>query len=93
MLAEMNKIYVAKSKDIDDDQYKINFMNELIDVVHQTAESDLRPEKAKDILIGPFFSRNLFYYFCICVLFNKKLYVVCTFYICICLVKTLYQNK
>ncbi len=46
----MNKIYVAKSKDHGDDQWKINFMNELIDVVHQTAESGLIPKEAKDIL-------------------------------------------
>ncbi len=26
------------------DQWKINFMNELIDVVHQTAESGLSPK-------------------------------------------------
>ncbi len=40
----MNKIYVAKSKDLGNDQLKINFMNELIDVVHQTAESGLSPK-------------------------------------------------
>ncbi len=34
MLIQMNKIYVAKSKDLCDDQWKINFMDELIDVVH-----------------------------------------------------------
>ncbi len=38
MLTQMNKSYVAKSEDLDNDQGKINFMNELIDVVHQTAE-------------------------------------------------------
>ncbi len=38
------------------------------------------------------FSRNLFYYFCISILFNLKLYVVCTFYtiLCTCIFKTLY---
>ncbi len=35
----MNKIYVAKSKDFGNDQWKINFMNELIEVIHQTAEN------------------------------------------------------
>ncbi len=39
MLTQMNKIYVEKSKEHGNDQWKINFMNELIDVVHQTAES------------------------------------------------------
>ncbi len=37
MLTKMNKIYVAKSKDLGNDQWKIDFMNELIDVVNQTA--------------------------------------------------------
>ncbi len=41
MLTEMNKIYIAKSKDLGDDQWKINFTNELIDVVHKTAECGL----------------------------------------------------
>ncbi len=52
MLTQMSKIYVAKSKDLGNDQWKVwyNFMNELIDVVHQTAESGLRPKEAKDIL-------------------------------------------
>ncbi len=45
----MNKIYVAKSKNLGD-QWKINFMNELIDIVHQTAESGLSSKEAKDIL-------------------------------------------
>ncbi len=36
--------------DLGNDQWKINFMNELIDVVHQTAESGLNPKEAKDIL-------------------------------------------
>ncbi len=46
----MNKIYVKNSKDLGNDQWKINFMNELIDVVHQTAESGLSPKEAKDTL-------------------------------------------
>ncbi len=46
----MNTIYVAKLKDLGNDQRNINFMNELIDVVHQTAESGLRPKEPKDIL-------------------------------------------
>ncbi len=46
----MNKIYEEKSKDLGNDQLKINFMNELIDSVHQTAESGLSPKEAKDIL-------------------------------------------
>ncbi len=50
MHTQMNKIYVAKSKYLGDDQWKIYFMNELIDVVYQTAESGLRPEETKDIL-------------------------------------------
>ncbi len=50
MLTQMIKVYVAMSKDLGDDQWKINFMNELIDVVHQTAESGLSPGEAKDIL-------------------------------------------
>ncbi len=41
MLTQMNKIYVEKSKDHGNDRWKINFMNELINVVHQTAESGL----------------------------------------------------
>ncbi len=40
----MYKTYMAKSKDLGDDQCKISFMNELIDVGHQTAG------EAKDIL-------------------------------------------
>ncbi len=32
------------------DQWKINFMNQLIDVVHQNSESGLSPNEAKDIL-------------------------------------------
>ncbi len=39
----MNKNYVAKSVELGDDQGKINFVYELIDVVHQTAESGLSP--------------------------------------------------
>ncbi len=50
MLTQMNKMYVEKSKDLGNDQWKINFMNELIDVVHQTSESGLSPKEAKDIL-------------------------------------------
>ncbi len=41
MLTQMNNIHVENSKDLGNDQGKINFMNELIDVVHQTAESGL----------------------------------------------------
>ncbi len=47
---QMNKICVAKSKDLGDDQWKINFMKELIYVVHQTAESGFSSKEAKDIL-------------------------------------------
>ncbi len=61
----MSKIYLEKSKDLGNDQWKINFMNELIDVVHQTSESELSPKGSKDIW---FIARNLFY-FCICILF------------------------
>ncbi len=50
MFTKMNKIDVEKSKDLGNDQWEINFMNELIDVVHQTAESELSPKEAKDIL-------------------------------------------
>ncbi len=50
MLTQMNKIYVEKSKDLGNDQWKINFMNQLIDVVHQTAENGLSPKDAKGIL-------------------------------------------
>ncbi len=46
MLTQMNKIFVAKSKDLGNDQWKINFMNELIDVVHQTVESGLSYKEA-----------------------------------------------
>ncbi len=46
MLTQMNTIYVEKSKDLGNDQWKINFMNELIDDVHQTAESGLSPKEA-----------------------------------------------
>ncbi len=41
---------MAKSKDLGNDQWKINFMNELMDIFHQTAESGLNPKEAKDIL-------------------------------------------
>ncbi len=50
MLTQMNKIYVAKSKDLGDDRWKINFMNEFIDVVHQTAESGFSHKEGKGIL-------------------------------------------
>ncbi len=50
MLTQMNKIYMTKSKDLDDDQWNINFRNELIDVGHQTAESGRSPEEAEEIL-------------------------------------------
>ncbi len=52
-------------------------MNELTDVVHKPDESGLSPEEVKDILW--FLSGNLFYSFCICILFNQKLYVWCTY--------------
>ncbi len=45
MLTQMNIICVAKSKYLGNDQWKINFMNELIHGFHQTAESEV-----KDIL-------------------------------------------
>ncbi len=51
MLTQMNKIYMTKSKNLGDDQWKTNFMNELISNVHQTAENRLRPREAKDILL------------------------------------------
>ncbi len=50
MLTQMNKRYVQKSIDLGKDQWKINFMNELINVVHQTAENGHSPKEAKDIL-------------------------------------------
>ncbi len=50
MLTQRNKIYEEKLKDLGNYQWKINFMNELIDVVHQTSESGLSPKDAKDIL-------------------------------------------
>ncbi len=50
MLTQMNKICVTKSKDLGNDQLKINFTNELIDVILQTAESGFSPKEAKDIL-------------------------------------------
>ncbi len=50
MLSLMNKVYIARSKDLGDEQWKIDFMNELIDVVNKTAECGLSPEEAKDIL-------------------------------------------
>ncbi len=45
MLTQMNKIYVTKSKDLGNDQWKINFINE-----KQTAESGLKLKEVKDIL-------------------------------------------
>ncbi len=39
MVTQMNKMYEEKSKDLGNDKWKIYFMNELIEVVHQTAES------------------------------------------------------
>ncbi len=42
MLTQMYKLYVAKLKDLGNDQWKINFMNELIDVVHQIALKKLK---------------------------------------------------
>ncbi len=50
ILTQMNKLSVAKSKDLDNDQWKINFMNELIDVVHQTVESGSSPKEDNDII-------------------------------------------
>ncbi len=50
MLTQMNKIYVEKSKNPGNDQRKINFMNELRDVVQQNAQSGLSPKEALDIL-------------------------------------------
>ena len=50
MLSLMNKIYIARSKDLGDEQWTIYFMNELIDVVNKTAECGLSPEEAKNIL-------------------------------------------
>ncbi len=52
MLTQMNKIYVEKSKDLGNDQWKIYFMSELIDVVHQTSESGHSPKEAKNIVIS-----------------------------------------
>ncbi len=49
-LTQMNNIYVSKSKYLGDNQRKINLMNELIDVVHQTAKSGLSPKEANDII-------------------------------------------
>ncbi len=70
LLTQMNKIYVAKSKDLDEDQWKINFMDEFIDVVHQIAESGLSPGEAKDILclsflVGIYFNFIVFVFFLI----------------------------
>ncbi len=41
---------MAKSKDFGNDQWKINFMNELIEVIHQTAENLISSKTANDIL-------------------------------------------
>ncbi len=75
MLTQINKIYMEKSKDLGNDQWKINFMNELIDVVHQIAESGLRP-KWLIFLIGIYFVIFVFVFF-----FNQKFIAVCTFFI------------
>ena len=50
MLSLKNKFYVASSKDLGDERWKIDFMNELIDDVNKTAVCRLSPEEAKDIL-------------------------------------------
>ncbi len=47
----MNKIYVVKSKNLGNDQWKTNCMNKLIDIVHQTAQSGQSPKEAKDIIL------------------------------------------
>ncbi len=72
-------------------------MNELIDVVHQTAESGLSPKEAKDILsflasdwsflIGMYFVIFVFVFF-----FIRNCMLCAPFYtmLCTCLVKTLY---
>ncbi len=57
----MNKIYFAKSKDHVDDQWKIGFMNELIDVVHKTAECGLNPEEAKNLALKRLGTYYFFY--------------------------------
>ncbi len=44
------KTYMSMDLGNDHNQWKINFMNELIDVVHQPAESGLSLKEAKDIL-------------------------------------------
>ncbi len=46
ILSLMNKIYVEKSKVLGYDQWKINFIHELIDVVQQTTESGRSPNEA-----------------------------------------------
>ncbi len=43
----MNKIYVEKSKDLGNDKWKINFMNELIDVVTKRLKVDLALKKLR----------------------------------------------
>ncbi len=45
-----DKIGQAKSKDLGDDQWEINFQNELIDGVYRTAESGLIRKETKDKL-------------------------------------------
>ncbi len=47
----MNKIYVANSKDLGDGQWKINFINQHIYVVHKTAGYGLCAEDAKDNMV------------------------------------------
>ncbi len=47
MLTQMYKIYVAKSKDLGDDQWKVNFMNELIDMFTKLLKVDLDLKRLK----------------------------------------------
>ncbi len=51
MFAQMNKAFGVNTKDLCDEQWKINFMNELIDAIHKTADFRLCPEEAKDMLL------------------------------------------
>ncbi len=48
--SETARSLLKSGKTVGNDQWKIHFMNERIDVVHQTAESGLSPKEAKDIL-------------------------------------------
>ncbi len=87
MIIQMNKICVEKSKDLGKDQQKNNFINELIDVVHKTAESGLSLTEAKDILCllasdWYFLIRIYFVIFVFVFFFNQKLCFVCTFLYC-----------